>query len=194
MQTLKQQIEALAEPQRSTRRAFYTDDEWENSWELNALPFQIEPQSDDWKIWTIIAPPKAGKTWAGEYWVKEKFFRDQKDVLCLFSSPQEVQKEAQHFASLTENWSGFKTYFTPEDYIQILYNQFCDRTLVFASVDVLRRGALRGMKPEYLWADEIEDANEVVQNFPFTERFLFTQPTKLHPDTIISRAGDGRTY
>ncbi|URP22152.1 terminase large subunit [Microbacterium phage Big4] len=194
MQTLKQQIEALGEPQRSIKRGFYTDDEWENSWELNALPFQIEPQSDDWKIWTIIAPPKAGKTWAGEHWSWEKFLREKSDVLCLFSTPGEVQREFKRFVALSEEWTIFRAHSTPEDYMQILQNQASNRTLICASMNVLRQGVLRGMKPEYVWADEVEDAIEIVQNFPFTERFLFTQPTKLHPDTIISRAGDGRTY
>lgn len=194
MQSLKQQIEALGEPERSIRRAFYTDEEWENAWELHALPFQVEPPSDDWKIWTIIAPPKTGKSWAGEHWAWEKHFRDREDVLCIFSDLEQVKKHYHTFFQLADMWQHHDYHSTPEDYMQILHDKTTGRSLICASEKVLRAGNLRGMRPKYIWADEVENAEEVVQNFPLTERFLFTQPTKLHPDTIISRAGDGRTY
>jgi hypothetical protein len=52
---------------------------------------------------------------------------------------------------------------------------------------------LPGTDYEYVWADEIEDAPELMRQLPRVKQFVFTQPTKLPTDTILSRAGNSRT-
>jgi hypothetical protein len=196
MKTLRQQIEALPEPERSARRAFYDDDEWNYSWELNAYPFQIEPASSDWKYWTIVAPPNSGKSYAGEYWAWNKFF-NLANVLCIFSGGgYEMDLSFKRFMNTAELWSGHFDYDRIDGVERAvsIRDRSSKRSLRGMSEDAFLRGAARGMMFDYVWADEVFDAAEIAKEYPMAEKYLFTQPTKLHPDTIVSRAGDGRTF
>lgn len=189
MQTLKQQIEALPEPERSARRAFYSDDEWEDSWELNAYPFQIEPATEDWRVWTIIAGRKAGKSWAGEHWAWEKFFEARKNVLCIFSNDDERKDAFRTFFQLADLWQGhFDTT------MHSVYDIKEGTKLTTVTEDMWKNGKTRGSHFDYIWADEVFAATPIVHDFPHATRFLFTEPVKPHNETIISRAGDGRSF
>lgn len=196
MQTLRQKIEALPEPERSARRAFYTDDEWEFGWDLNAYPFQIEPATDDWKIWTIIAGPGTGKSYAGEHWAWEKFFDKRANVLCLFQSRESVDDHFATFFQRGEMWSGhFEHSLRDEVYTQRHLRDVTTRNMMTCAVNNARHDpSQEGVIYDYIWADEVLDAEQVVDTYPRAAKFLFTQPTRLHPDTLLSRAGDGRTY
>ena len=193
MQTLRQQIEALPEQERSRRKSFYSDDEWDVSWELNARPFQIEPPSDDWRTWTILGGRRVGKTYAGEHWAIEKYFNEYKSVLCLIGHSDQTQltfKPMFRYADLFPGEFDIDSSGHPHTY------RIRDRSgtvMMIGSESFYKPENFRGMKFDYIWGDEIFNAQEIVDHNPLTTRFLFTEPTKLPTDTIISRAGDVRT-
>lgn len=195
MLSLKQEILSLPPEEREARRAFYSDEEWD-SWELNAYPFQLEPLSDDWTVWTIIAPRRTGKTTAGEHWALEKHQREKANVLCIFRDRKAIEPTLERFiealeASATDRYVKRST---PADYLQVLYNSDQGTSLICASEQMVRGDSLRGLNRfDYVWADEVMDADVIRARIPPpTKKFLFTQPTRLSPDTIISRAGDPR--
>lgn len=190
MRTLKQEILELPPKERDARRAFYSDDEWENSWELNAFPFQIEPVFEDWTVWTILAPPRQGKTFAGEHWAWEKHMEQGSNVLCIFRDRIAIEPSRDNFMRMASHpISERKT-----SYGKILSSLHTDSTLICTSEATVRDGGIRGLNIHYVWADEIRDATPIVRELsPTVKKFLFTQPLKLCKDTVISRAGDSRT-
>lgn len=187
-ESLKSRIESLPEPERSARRALYSDDEWENLWELKAYPFQLPP-AGDWKSWTIIGGRGVGKTEAGFQW-----------------AVSEVKKGKNVFGYLHHQNLGQK-------YLLILQEEVRQQRLTEVayesrtrSIRVRDKGAggelhLEVQSPERgggvydsVWADEIYNAAEMRNMFPMASKFVFSQPTILDPETIVSRAGDGRVF
>ncbi len=195
MKSVREEIEALPEPKRSRMRAFYDDDEWKYSWELNGRPFQIEPQSDDWRVWTIIAPPKSGKSYAGEHWVIQKFVHDHEGSgLCLFAHPQSVHMSYKPAFMAADMWQGYFEYRNEGDVFYEMKDVTSGKTLTFADYAQFERGHFKGTAYDFIWGDELLDPTKVITENPQTKKFLFTHPTKVPEGSTISRAGDPRAF
>lgn len=197
--TLRQRVEALPEPERSARWMLHTDKEWEEEWELNAYPHQIPPIGDDWHVWTVIGSRRVGKTMAGYKWMESKF---------LYSSPNDAMK----FLILTHHkhdMDRIRKMLYDKLLSMGIINEFHIRTngdhtsfevsstrqkLTMMSIaeDRSQVGAYRlmGTHYDYVWADEIQDADMLVRQLHTAKKFVFTQPTKLPAETLLSRAYD----
>lgn len=194
LQSLRQQIDALPEPDRSKRRAFYTDEEWEHAWELNARPFQIRPESPDSRIWSIIGGRRVGKSWAGEHYVIENYVEEHKSVLGVFYHQQAMMKSFQPLFQYTEMFAGEFETKREGDAIISMKDLRLGTGLLFMTESSWAKRGTRGQRWDFIWGDEVTNAIPIVEQNHMTPEFLFTEPAKLHPDTLVSRAGDGRTY
>lgn len=185
--TLKTQILSLPEPERSARRRLFSDWEWENSWELNAYPHQLPPLSDDWKYWTILGSPRTGLSTAGLRWFEHLVMNHSNvTAVALF--------EGRHIAD-----------FHLTEFLMILPGHVKDACTIRSFDGLLRIGdssftfrpflrndpKLYPSQYTHVWADQILDSEEVSSRFHAAQT-LFTQPTKLHPDTHLSIAGKPR--
>lgn len=188
-QTLKQRIEALPEPERAARRALYSDSDWEGLWELNAYPHQIPPMDNDWKSWTVIGPPNSGKTWAGMAWVMEKFVTgtNPTTILALFHHQHAPGAAARfiHGQTVVKDAALTNLQSSP-----VLYSPVMGNKIIFDIQSNSQRHVASNI--DYVWADEIASAPDIMAVFPFVKQFVFTNPAKLPANTRISRAGEPR--
>lgn len=186
--SLKSEILELPEPERTNRKELYTPDEWRNCWELNAWPHQLEPTDPEWRVWTVIGPPKTGKTLAGRNWVIGRFLSRPGIYMCIVGDGEEVDfvnslisrlhptKYEQHsidkpLAIKITIDSGHKIYIAPAASWPELSSQ----------------------PVQYLWADDVVDAEDIINtSWGGIRRYVFTNPTRLAPGTEVSRAGDKR--
>lgn len=195
-ESLKDRIQSLPEPERSARRAFYSNEEWYTSWELNAWPHQLPPVSDQWTSWTIIGSRRTGKTEAGYQWSKEQFLSGN-NVLGVFQHKGVLEDVTYRLwgelraLPAVENSTDFSLKGMETSAPRLKLN---GKIFSFVTVNGYNRFS-RGLSPDCIWADEVLDANIIVRDFADGKRrLLFTQPVKLDPDTMVSRAGDGRIY
>lgn len=190
--TLKQRIEELPEPDRTSRRGLYTDWEWEHLWELHAFPHQLPPRDDAWDSWTIVGSPGTGTTTAGRFWAIDKLFNsERKTILAVFHHPEHLNDVARLCRDEILN-IGLQdgVTFSSNGQFGTITNADTKSTLIFIPANKMITG--RQYTPDYLWADEISDAQEVMMTFPNAKKFVFTRPAKLPNSTRLSRAGEPR--
>lgn len=188
METIRQQIEALPEPERTARKSLYTDAEWRALWELNAFPFQLPPKGG-WDSWTVIAPPRTGKTTAGLNWVHGLVTNNPDRHTYILIIVRLIEGRVRIAEALRE-----KLFSSPNHTWE--YNlEMKDGTIRYRERDMSleieilpeREESWRGLDPDYVWGDEVLDAEHIRRSFPFTKQFCFTNPTKLDSDTIVTR-------
>lgn len=188
-ETLRQRIEALPEPEYLARRAMYSDQEWERSWALQAYPHQLPPLGDDWRAWTVIGGPGTGKTVAGMRWVEAKLENNHPCRILIVTPSGHMNnletrvRDDLHHRRGTE----WELLFTSGE-IRV---QWGTRIVRFVSEENAHRD-LQGGFFDYIWGDEIFDAQEIINRAPRTQQFCFTEPTKLPTETMLSRAGGPR--
>lgn len=186
IQNLKGRIDALPEPERSIRRAFFTEDEWETSWALQAFPFQIPPPGDEWRVWSTYAPPRTGTTTAGIQWVASLMERDPENVraVVLLRSLQDLQPTARALSD--ELYRMGMTYIIGHYYNTEIDINVTQGSKISVFTDTSNH---QGRTVTHLWGDEITDAARVVQDFPTVNQFVFTNPLRPAPGTLVSRYG-----
>lgn len=191
--SIRERIEALPEPERSARRLLYSDYAWEHAWELNAWPHQIPPIGDDWTSWTVLGSRAQGKTTAGFKWMEQKLIpRSEKTMLVVLGYRKDMPRISAMFSSsITE--AGLATDFTfNKKHTGDRFESLSPKCIL----DIVPAPASDGYwqfprtNYDYIWADEISDATILMQTFPLTKQFVFTQPTKLPKQTILSLARD----
>lgn len=194
--TLRSRIEALPDGEFAARRALYTDDEWNNSWELNAFDHQLWPMGDDWTSWTVIAGRRTGKTTAGKRWIQSKMHIPGVRLLVMVHHPNELSRVSKEFwddivkSGNPDSWR-MKQDVNSGNYRLATQSGADVRNLEF----VLESRTYQGfVDPHYLWADEVTDATLVMHSYPLTKQFCFTEPVKLAEGTIVSQAGKGRVF
>lgn len=179
-------IHSLPEDQQAPQRLFFTEDEWMGRAYhpiLDRSPHQMPPTGNDWATWTVIGPPGTGKTTAGMLWLFDMF---------MGSAPLET---VHGVVSETEfNIIGAR--------ISTLLNPHLDVSLIKSDRGVLEyvnditgaKLALTtpahrfGYDAKYLWWDDAEDAQSVVKRYSqWATHIVFTNPTKLPDDTVVSR-------
>lgn len=186
LQSLRDKITALPPEEYAARRALFTDDEWHNSWEVNGYPFQLPPPGDEWRFWSVYSPPGVGSSRAGVEWV--------------FSV---LQQEGAHVAVILyedinpTNFAGY-IYSTarPDEPYSLDGGTIGRARTEERSVTVVPYGSmdvLLGMEISHVWADNATDANVIVKAVPNAQRYVFTDPLRPVPSTLVSRAGDERT-
>lgn len=191
-QSLKQRILEMPDEEQSRWRAYYSDSEWETSWELHAYPFQLPPRGH-WNSWTIIGGRGVGKTLAGMKWSVDKF-TDGHDVIGVFHHPQVLFHFFENMWKSIQQNHGFHSMeasIRQMERTAILRDHDTGKRLTFtAESSAPPSGGRYGY--EYVWGDEVTDAGQIRQFFPLARQYVFTQPVKLDPDTIVSRAGEER--
>lgn len=195
--SIRAQVDALPEPERTARRMLYSDSQWENLWELNAWPHQIPPLGDSWTSWTVIGSRGEGKTVAGYKWLEQKFLYSKAErCLAILSHSKEINRIAEFVRSTLYDMAvieAFQIKRTQGTSVRFEHKQGAPKTSLFI-VSEQSFSEARGYAADYdyIWADEIEDATQIMHQFPLTKQFVFTQPTKLPAETILSRAGASR--
>jgi hypothetical protein len=200
--TLKDRILALPEQERNARRALYTQEEWDKSWELNAFDHQLPPLGDDWTSWTVVGGRRTGKTTAGRRWMQGKMSLPNAQGLVIIHHTNHLSTVSKQFwddlikAGEQGNWR--MTQHDQTGAYELRHNVVGDnRVLEFTTEGrVMNNNGFLGPRTncDYLWADEILDAPTVMQFYPLTKQFCFTEPTKLPEVTIVSQAGKPRVY
>lgn len=192
--SVKTRVDALPEPERSARRSLYTDHEWATLWELNAWPHQLAPQGDDWEAWTVIGPPGTGKTVAGYMWLREKFYQTDKvlNLIGILRHPKEIQRLGALYQAEIEQ-RGFQDYFTySSTFTRVRIEEKNPLTyptrLHLVSESEVESGMIRGLKYDYVWADQVADANMIQYHMPAAKQFVFTDPARLVEATLLSQA------
>lgn len=186
LQSLRDKISALPPEEYAARRALFTDDEWENSWEVNGYPFQLAPPGDGWRYWSVYSPPRVGSTRAGVEWV--------------FSVLQQVSAHVAVILYGAINPTSFAGYVystaRPDEPFLLDGSSVARAHTEERSVTVVpyrRMDGLRGMEITHVWADNATDANDIVKAVPNAQQYVFTDPLRPVPSTLVSRAGDERT-
>ncbi len=184
--TRKAQIEALPERERAARRLFYTDDEWESLWELQALPYQLPP-AGEWDSWTVIAPPRLGKTRAGFEWMLERHLNADtgEHNIILIAHQSYVSDIALVFYERLQDLDSRGTSASMEPPNRYRFRK--DNGAITGIYPYQTIESLRGFNPRHVWADEVFDAQAVRDMFPLTEKFCFTGPTRLDQATIVTK-------
>lgn len=192
-QSLKQRILAMPAEEQARWRAYYSDEEWMSSWDLIGFPFQLPPIGH-WTSWTILGGRGVGKTTAGLRWAVDTFMEDH-NVLGIFHHPPSMMlvfKKLWQFLQDSGTHPNVEASVIHSEQQARLRDKITGTQLTFITErDALSQRGAYGY--EYLWADEISDAGQIRQLFPRAQQYVFTQPVKLDPDTVISRAGDARS-
>ncbi len=190
--SIRSRVEALPEPDRSARLALHSRYEWETSWELNAWDHQRPPMHDDWQSWTVIGPRRTGSSYAGLRWMGDKLFHNTSDkLLVMLRYPQQLNDVYGFFRQNIIDFGGEEEYRISKNGDQALFKLSNGlQTLLIMPETKNSVDRLRGLHYDYVWADEIEDAEELVYTLRTTKQFLFTNPTKLPRETVLSRAGE----
>lgn len=190
--SLKQRILELPLEEQSQWRAFYSEEEWNDSWELHALPFQLPPLGD-WDSWTIIGGKGVGKTYAGVQWAVDSLLK-WRNVLVIVRSYEQMMRIASELWDLLSKKSPYGYEAKSNDILSevIIGNSSSNRWLYIILERDLPHRHFYSSSLFRVWADEPKDASVVRDTLPRAEKFLFTQPTKLDPKTKVSRAGDAR--
>lgn len=191
--SIRQRVDALPEPERSSRRMLHTDWEWNNLWSLNAWDHQLPPLGDDWKAWTLIGSRRCGKTIAGYKWLSDKLFAGTgSKLLAVTRYPTGLDILREWFYADTIKFGGSIEYKTQNrgGYTEITSPS--GRTLHIVKERMAERDGwytIPHRDYDYVWADEIESAPVLMDMLPRTHQFVFTGPTKLPEETLLSRAG-----
>lgn len=190
-QSIRSRVEALPEPERSAHLALRSRSEWETSWELNAWDHQRPPLHNDWTAWTIIGPRRTGSTHAGLRWVEEKLFTDYKaKMLVMLRYPGMVDAVYGHFRQTIDSWGAGEGYRIRKSGDRAFFNLSNGlQTLEIMPERSDYEDKLRGRHFDFVWADEVEDAEKLMYNLRTTKQFVFSNPTKLPAETLLSRAG-----
>src|SRR6478609_1392989 len=174
-QTLRQQIEALPEPERSARRAFYTEAEW-NSWELNAFPHQLPPLSNDWMIWSITGGRRTGKTTAGVKWAANALSYNQHVGVVTYYANQIESLVGLFMREHDLRYMPFKGSHSVR--LELKKGQGAIDIHPWRPSD--RGGMLRGHDYTYLWGDELGDPGEIIQETDHSVmQYCFTSPARI---------------
>lgn len=184
--TRKAQIEALPERERAARRLFYTDTEWDSLWELQALPYQLPP-AGGWDSWTVIAPPRLGKTRAGFEWMLERHKQAEtgEHNIILIAHKSCVSDVALVFYERLKDIDpdGVETSVEPPNWYRFRKSNHAITDIYPAQA----LSSLRGYNPRHVWADEVFDAQAIRDAFPLAKKFCFTGPTRLDQETIVTK-------
>ncbi|QIG57813.1 terminase, helicase domain [Microbacterium phage PauloDiaboli] len=195
--SLRSRIESLPEPERSARRKLFTTQEW-HSWKLKAYDHQLPPQGDDWKIWTMIGPPRSGATRTGFEWALDKLVYHpgpRVRVLGLMHHHKDVEYlDNRMWDELYRLWGGSRFRHQASGHAG-MHAYFEDKGQPYNEVHFMSERAVgdhgtyaRDNKFDFVWADGIRDSEEVVRSYPNAHQFIFTNPDRLHPETLYSRA------
>lgn len=161
---------------------------------VNGYGHQIPPEGDDWLSWTIVGSRKTGKTWAGIRWMQSKLTDLSRCSRILFLGPttshnsHTMKQMYEHLNNLLQ--PGLITFTRKgEEFGQFVFNPTGSVLQARLYADNTKHN-LYGVHYDFVWADEILNAQMIVDALPATEKFLFTEPTILPVDTVVSRAGD----